>query len=609
MRYIYLFLTCVACPLLRAQDYIGAGQTAGVSVSASSQYANPDLWVDTALAIHTIDGSGMLAPDYDAGRFLMQASLGFEESHITDVRNMGYEAWIDYQMGLPIEFILPEVEHVLQIEIDSALAHGAMPEDLPGRPSYVHFNYAWWQVNMTNDDLLRHKVAAALSEILVISRLSDLSEYGDGLASFYDKLLTHAFGNYRDLLTDVTLHPCMGFYLTHLNNPKTDTAQKIRPDENYAREVMQLFTIGLYELNLNGNRKKINNEEIPTYGQDDIRELAKVFTGLGVGGVIPNMYNSEPVFGMGIYIADMTVPMKMWDEDDPSTSWRDEDQHEDGNKYFLGDTVLANVSGLHEIHQALDILFNHPNVGPFIAYRLIQRLVKSNPSPSYIRRVAEVFNNNGSGVRGDMAAVIKAILLDNEARTCPNQQGAAHSRLKEPLFRYIHFARMVDKYHPDGFYWNVNWSFYSEVQQDILASPSVFNFFLPDDTPNGPISANDLVAPEFKLHDSRTAIGYMNRMHAMCYWDGVMSNWSEYNENRTVWDYEPLMPMTRDPEVYINYLDRLFTHGSLSDSHREYIREGLFYFDPYIEWHDTELWRTRLGMYYILISPEYSIMK
>ncbi len=602
--------------------YFGGGNSTNVTVTASSSFQDPN-WPKAALPQNTVNSQGMLAPYFDAARFLHQASMGFDSADVQKVINLGIAGWINDQFGKPFTqegLLLTETRNVFDILADSLTAMG-YASAIPRRPTWKHFNYAWWQVNTFTDNLLRHRIACALSEILVISRNSDLSEYGDGLASYYDLLLTHAFGNYRDLLYDVALHPSMGFYLSHLDNPKTNLTTGTHPDENFAREFMQLFTIGLYELNLDGSHKMTGGMEIPTYDNNDIGEFAKVFTGLGIGDVVPelldpnNMYDDTAYFGMGIWKGDMTVPMQMYETDNPGTSWRDEDQHEDGPKYLLnGFVVPAGQPGLEDINDAVDNLFNHPNVGPFIGYRLIQRLVKSNPSPAYVQRVATAFNGSGpyGTSRGDMKSVIKAILLDEEARAASYQLDDTNGRLKEPLFRYTHFVKTIDKYNPNGFFWNINYNFYQDTKQDILASPSVFNFFLPDDTPNGEIHDQGLVAPEFKLHDTRTSAGYMNSAYRwsqswgdlMHTWEGEIMNHTEVN-----WVIDDLLTLAKDSEALINWYDKHLLSGLMTDKTRTIMRTALNSFESTISWHNHQENRVRMGLYLALIAPEYSVMR
>lgn len=586
-----------------AQTYIGGGNDQGIIVTASSQY-NQANWPKAASANHTINGSGLDAKEMEASRFLTQASLGFDVGHIDDVVDQGIESWIDAQIQLPQTMMLPKVEQIYQIIIDSMAVKGDAPQVDEFRPRWWDFNYAWWDQMMRNDDLLRHRVAFALSEIFVVSRKSDLSNFGDGLASYYDMLAKNAFGNYEDLLRDVTLHPVMGEYLSHLNNPKADPSKNIHPDENYAREIMQLFSIGLYELDMEGSRLTTSSGDyIPTYGQDDIREFAKVFTGLGVSGVIDNPYNGNDnlYFGRGIWVADVTQPMMMYNEE--------HDQEE--KKLLKGYTIPAGQNGMADINGAIHNLATHPNVGPFIAYRLIQRLVKSNPTGAYVARVSEVFNNNGNGVRGDMGAVVKAILMDGEARACSYLSDDKNSKLKEPLLKYVHFARAVNKSNPLDYYWNVNYEFSIWVNQDLMNSPSVFNFYLPDHQPNGDIADQGLVAPEFNLHNTLTAPGYMNQVNRwIVSWGRIMSTWEGdwMADTEVKFDIDYYKLLAADVETFINELDKVFTHGNLSVETRDLLRTSLNQLDENV--YDKYLeYRVRIGVYIILISPDYAVLR
>jgi uncharacterized protein (DUF1800 family) len=448
---------------------------------------------------------------------------------------------------------------------------------------------------MKSEDLLRQKVALALSEIFVISINSGLSDQGYGLADYYDVLLKNSFGNFEDLLYDVSVHPCMGYYLSHLNNPREIPEENIHSDENYAREIMQLFTIGLYELNQDGSRKTDSlGNWIPTYGQKDIKELAKVFTGLGVGDVVENEWTDQPYFGLDIYIADMTVPMIMYEE------W-----HQPGPKTMPdGYVIPEGQSGLQDIRDAIHQLFLHPNVGPFIGKQLIQRLVTSNPSPEYISRVSAVFADNGQGQRGDLGAVVKAILLDPEARTCAALEDEAFGKLREPFTRYTHFTKAVTMEQFYGRYWNVAYGFYEATNQIPLGSRTVFNFFLPDYQPIGPIADNELVGPEFQLHNSRTSVEYINQVNDWAVWGYVMDDWEQENPYVT-FNVDDLMDLARDPEVLVNRLDMLFTHGMLSERTREIIKDAIRPMTNGYYRYD----RVRLALYLIMISPDYAIMK
>ena len=587
-------------PIL-TQTYIGAGNDQGITISASDQYQDSN-WPKAALAGNTMNGLGLDAELSDAARFLTQASMGYENYHIDDVVNTGIDSWIDNQMQLPQTFILPKLMEIYQIRLDSMAVAGIVQNESVFRPRWWEFNYAYWDQMMRNEDLLRHRVAFALSEIFVVSRKSELQNFGDGLASFYDMLASHAFGNYENLLRDVTLHPCMGEYLSHLNNPKANPANNIHPDENYAREIMQLFSIGLYELNADGTRMVINGEFVPTYDQDDIREFAKIFTGLSVADWVPNPYGSNSIYwGKGLWTADVTKPMIMY-----------ENEHEPGPKQLLkGQVVQTGQTGMQDINDAIHNLYMHPNVGPFIAFRLIQRLVKSNPSPQYVQRITEVFNNNGNGVRGDMGAVVKAILMDGEARACTPLGDETNSKLKEPLLRYMHFARAADKYNPLDHLWNVNWNFAYSAQQDLFNSPSVFNFYLPDHQPNGDIADQDLFGPEFNIHNTLTAPGYINEVYRWTIsWGEILRTWDGafINETEVAFDLTRLMDLAKDPETLLNELDRSLAHGTLSDTTRSIVRTALDSLLPG-QWYDQLEERVRLGVYLVLISPDYAVMR
>lgn len=590
------FMAFVLGSVSQAQQKIilGGGQSQGIKVTTSHNYRAPN-WDSLASGQKTLDGSGLHGPALEASRFLAQATLGSTQADINRVVATGMESWIDEQMAIDPSYILPETRAIFDTLVRIYLERGGNPDEVPSEPYWNVFNYAWWQQVLTGEDKLRQRVALALSELLVISINSDLGNYGYGLAAYYDLFLKNAFKNYRDVLRDVTLHPCMGFYLSHLDNPKTNEEENIHPDENYAREIMQLFTIGLYALNRDGSRKvDASGNYIPTYNQNDIRELAKIFTGLGASAIKPNMYLEAPEFGIGIYLNDLTQPMKMYEE------W-----HEPGLKTILGNQEIpAGNSGMKDIDAALDILFNHPNVGPFIARHFIQRLVTSNPTPGYIDRVATAFNDNGAGVRGDLKAVIKAVLLDKEARSCATIQNPLAGMLREPIVRYTHFARAMKLEQYYNRYWNIGYEFWEKTGQSPLGAPSVFNFFLPDFQPIGAIAAQGLVAPEFQIHNTKTSVGYINQVNNWAIWDNVLWTWEEGNPPAWL-VLDELLPLARDPEVLLNRLDLLFTHGQLSDRTRSIIKSAI----SNVVWGDYRDDRIRLALYLIMISPDYAIFK
>jgi uncharacterized protein (DUF1800 family) len=378
MNKIFLFVFLSAIHInIHGQIILGSDSAQEIKVTTSSNYT-PPYWPLSATGDKTINNTGLEGKLMEASRFLSQATLGADLATIQEVAHTGIEKWIEEQMQLPRSQIKETLDAVFAEALEWYLLNGGDPEEIATRPYWTHFNYSWWENHMNSPDLLRQRIALALSEIFVVSFQSELSDQGYGLADYYDLLLQNAFGNFEELLYDVTVHPCMGYYLSHLNNPREIVEENIHPDENYAREIMQLFTIGLYELNPDGSRKTDSlGNWIPTYTQNDIKELAKVFTGLGVGGVVENPWVENPYFGLNIYIADMTQSMIMWEQ------W-----HQPGSKTIIGGyEIPAGQSGMQDIRNAIHHLFMHPNVGPFIGKHLIQRLITSNPSTEYISRI------------------------------------------------------------------------------------------------------------------------------------------------------------------------------------------------------------------------------
>ncbi|MBK8955165.1 MAG: DUF1800 domain-containing protein [Saprospiraceae bacterium] len=582
------------CPVNSQNIILGGTSNNSVKIYTSENW-QPFNRKDSCKAVSAFNGDGLVGPYYEASRFLYQATLGASEEEIRQLAFVDFGQWIDQQQKIKYRSLLDDTRDIMKEVIDWHYLTGGDSADAPSYANWLQFQYAWWNQHMLQKDRLRQRVALALSEIFVISIESDLQGFGEGLASYYDILKKHAFGNYRELLTDVSLHPTMGFFLSHLNNPKTDTAQGVRPDENYAREIMQLFSIGLLKLNPDGSPVLDSaGQTIPTYSQKEIQELAKVFTGLGIAKVVPNMYLDTAIFGMGIYLADMTVPMRMYPR-----------MHEPGEKILLdGAVVPAGQDGMQDIRSAIDILFNHPNVGPFLGKQLIQRLIKSNPSPDYVARVTQVFNDDGQGVRGNLAAVIKAILLDPEARDCDEMMSLTNGQLREPLLRYTHFTKALDIEQYYGRFWNTAYYYWQGTGHIPLASPTVFNFFSPFYSPKGDLDQLKLAGPEFQIHNSRTSIGYINQVNNWAIHDYVMNSWETDDPYATI-NTRELEDLAQDPEVLLNRLDILLTHGQLSDRTRQIIKTALepFKFGNYREE------RVRMALYLIMISPDYAIFK
>lgn len=587
-----LFLTPLAISYGQSySDFIGAGHNQNIKVTTSSTLTAE------SLGAKTISGDGLDAMKMEASRFLAQSTLGFGMDQIDNLaidQQNDFEAWLENQFSIEPTLIEPLVYSITDEVKAMRVAGGLNPDDFFG-PWAVHFNYAFWQANMINSDLLRQRIAMALSEILVISINSNLVDHGEGLANYYDIFLRNAFGNYKDILREVTLHPTMGLYLSHYNNQKTNEEANIHPDENYAREIMQLFTIGLHELNLNGTEKTQNGQPIPTYDNSDITELAKVFTGLSAGGLGDDSWSNTAFFGINFFEADKTIPMNMF-----------ENFHEKGSKTFLGNTIADGNTGIEDIDDALDIIFDHDNVAPFISKRLIQRLVKSNPSPAYIQRVARAFNNGDNGQKGDMKSVIKAILLDDEARACASLSTSNAGKLREPMLRISHAAKSMPLEEIEGRYWNAGYQMINQVKHHPLAAPSVFNFYTPDYAPNGEITDENLVAPEFKIFDSSSSINYLNMANQWFNWESLWWSWEgDYGVENPSLVYTELLDLADEPEALIHRLDIMYTHGQLSERTKSIMKEAM----TGLLWGDVNYDRVKMGLYLIFISPDYTILK
>ncbi len=599
-KHLLFFIVCFPSYFFSQQysDYLGAGHSNGITVTSSNEQSRAD-WMETASAANTVNGQGMDARLLETSRFLAQATFGTNLDYIKTVAEGSFEDWIDSQFDMNSPEMGPLVKTIYDQALLLFISKGGNPEDYNG-PDWPHFQYAWWESNIGNEDLLRQRITLALSEILVISWDSNLGGYGVGLGDYYDVLKDNAFGNFRDLLLEITLHPMMGAYLSHYNNPKSDPERNIHPDENFAREIMQLFTIGLYELNQDGSYELDGNgDRIPTYDNDDIKEFAKIFTGLGTSEVEANEYSITPDFGVGIYFAKKDLPMIMYDE------W-----HESGEKKLLnGYVVPSGQSGMKDIEDAVDHLFNHKNTGPFIALRLIQQLVKSNPSPAYISRISSVFNNS-NGVRGNMKAVIKAILLDEEARSCSWVENPTSGKLIEPMIRYFNVVRQLDLDNINNLNWNIGHRFYRATGQAPLGAQSVFNFYLPEYVPNSDFEDANLKAPEFEIHNSATSLAYINRVD---YWTNTnyssMFNVWGIELEKTPLNFEKLKYYAKDGEVLVNMLDKLFTRGQLSDETKQIIVDAIEPIQGTNSNVDYMHNRVKMGLYLILVSPDYAIIK
>ena len=436
------------------------------------------------------DNAGARTTRDDAFRLLTQATFGPIEADIEHVMAVGAEGWIDEQLALPVS-----AHHLQRWNQDNA--------DDPDGASQRTVVSSFFQEAVRADDQLRQRMTYALSQILVVST-QDLGLAGpksQSAASWLDMLAHESFGNYRDLLEAATEHPAMGTYLSTMANRKEAPPVGRIPDQNFAREVMQLFSIGLVQLNLDGTPK---DGPIDTYAAADIDGLSRVFTGYSWAG--PDKTKERFFNDPGSQAPDrLYKPMQPYGQ-----------YHSLGEKAFLGVTIPASerTDPRGDLALALDTLAAHHNVGPFLARQLIQRFVTSNPSPRYVARVAAVWNDDGQGVRGNLAAVIKAILLDGEARSPKAVADDSYGKLREPVLRLTAFLRAYGAKSDSGKYLVlITDDPGTQLAQSPLRARSVFNFYRPGYVPQGgPAQRLGLALPEMQITDESTVAGYVNFM-------------------------------------------------------------------------------------------------
>ena len=584
------------------------------------QYLYPASTVYTAPTATPLE---LTTENKEVARFLLQATYGPTFKDITDLRIKGIDAWLNEQFSLSIQ------SH--QQYLYDLRDAGVKVRNEEARESF-------WKQALTGRDQLRQRVAFALSEIFVVSELGgNLDNQPYALGSYLDTLTRNAFGNYRQLLEDVTLHQAMGRYLDMLGNDKEDVATSRTPNENYAREVLQLFSIGLYQLNSDGTFKlDAASKPISTYDQDEVKGFAKVFTGWNWGG---NTTRTD---------ATWVNPAKQYLWEYAMQPWPS--HHSTGEKLVLnGVTIPAGQTPEKDLKDALDNIFNHPNVGPFISRQLIQKLITSNPSPAYIMRVAAAFNDNGAGVRGDLKTVIRTILLDPEARgtsrapygtsrtgtqrgassrqatnrgaplvvpqqsTAPEVQNNAVTppsaqvssakavgKLREPIVRWAHLMRAFNPPTPDGRYriWYIEAPEYG-LGQSPLRSPSVFNFFEPDYSLPGVIAKSGVISPEFKLANETSVIGSVNFFRDTIY--GGHAGWTG---SPVTMDYSSYVDWAADPPKLVDQLNLIFMAGRMTDQTRTSIVTAL-----------NNMWapdtgeRLRMAIYLVTTSKEFIIQQ
>ena len=476
--------------------------------------------------------------DAEAARFLHRAKFGATEADIAAVKAQGYSAWLDAQFKSP--------RGMSGAAWLDSQGHNAVTKEAE------YFNptagdFMIWNQLLAQPDEMRQRCAFSLSQYFVVS-LNPIDGFWPPyiMAAWWNVLLDGAFGNFRELLERVTLNAGMGMYLNTKGNLKEDAKTGREPDENYAREIMQLFTIGLYELNPDGtNRLGANGKPIETYVQADVTSLAHVFTG----------YDHDMSRVKFLKVAWQNYPVLTTEfTSDPMRF--EPKNHSNRAVTFLGTTIPQGTPGPDALKIALDKLFAHPNVGPFFCRQMIQRLVTSNPSPAYVKRAADAFADNGAGVRGDMKAVWKAVLLDPEALAPADPKDAMAGKLREPVQRVLSWARTVGMNPGDGKYKIYNLSREDQgIGQSPLRSSSVFNFFRPGYVPpHTAIAKAGRQAPEFQITNETSVAGYINYLQSAV----RASSWPFFPE------YQALKPIGHDAAAVVNWFNLHLAANQLS---------------------------------------------
>jgi uncharacterized protein (DUF1800 family) len=532
-----------------------------------------------------------------ATRFLTQATFGPTPADVTHLMSMGYAAWLDEQMAMPTS-ATSHVAHWDAADVKlQAMTDGQ-------RASSGETTSSFWREALSSNDQLRQRVAFALSEIFVVSMRDSCGDnaYSRGVADYLDMLGRQAFGSYRTLIENVALHPIMGCYLSHMKNQPADTTTGRVPDENFARELMQLFSIGLYELNVNGTpRLDANNAPIETYGPADISGLAAVFTGWSwrcTQGLTDACFFSDP--GMpSQYTGNMAGYAKF---------------HSTDAKTFLGTTVGASIFATPQgsLKTALDRIASHPNVGPFLSKQLIQRLVTSNPSTDYVQRVSKAFTGSG----GNLGAMVRAILLDPEARDEAQMGSNVFGKVREPILRFTALLRATGAHSDSGFYQLTNTADENQsLGQSPLSAPSVFNFFRPGYTSPGSQSAQaGLLTPELQIANETTAAGYVNFMAGLIHhgvgrsgFDGKAARQDIQLDINTT-DQSPLMALADRPADLVEELNQLLMYGTMPRALAQKISDTVATVQA-ADTLTTRRERVRAALLLTVASPDFEVQK
>lgn len=557
-------------------------------------------------------GTGAFATEAGTSRFLTQSTFGPTSQDVARLTGTSASAWFTTEIAKPASLNVPQLQAY----------RARVPED--GDPTIAVFGttFSFWRNAIEGNDQLRQRMAFALSQILVVSNFGGetLSDIPEAISYYQDVLTRNAFGNYRDLLEEVTYSPAMGFYLTYMGNEKADLATGRMPDENYARELLQLFTVGVIQLGPNGEPMlDAQGQPIELYDNMDITGLARVFTGL-------NVY--EYPDDIGSFPEIWLRPMVEYPESVSAEP-----------KQFLNCSIPANTNTADSIDRALDCIMAHPNVGPFISRQLIQRFTTSNPDPDYVQRVAAAFDTGryvlpdstviGDGRKGDLGATLAAILFDPDVRSDSALQNTQFGKIREPLLRFTQWARAFDADASNPEYGTELWNLSEPgaLSQHPYRARSVFNFYRPGYIAPGTASgALGMTVPELQIVNATSTPGYINFIMFWAYGGQTLLDYEEIAgeitrelqipidraklESAFAPDYTDEIALANNASALVDHLDDLLAYGSLSNETKNAIVTSLE-LAPVQGPGDTQGLRDRVGLAISLVmtSPDYLVQR
>jgi uncharacterized protein (DUF1800 family) len=579
--------TTDTCPADTAGIYRVYNNGAALGKASNHRYIADYSFYQSYLAQgYALEGLKMCVPlsntekNADASRLLYQASFGARPSDIGTVVSQGTNQWINAQLNLPSSKYTPR--NWVSISRPDTCVNSSKPP-LTAESYCLRDNYSlfllqkeFFQQAINNPDQLRQRVAWALSQFFVTSGVDVQHAYG--MIDYQQMLRDEAFSNFRTLLSKVTLHGAMGRFLDMANNQKPDAARGIAPNENYAREVMQLFSIGLYQLNNDGTFKRdAGGVALDAFNEDDVESLAHVFTGWAyptVPGQTPNA-GANPNNNKG-YMEERAS------------------RHDFTQKTLLGKTIASNLSQSQRLDAALDAIFVHPNVPPFVSRFLIQQMVTGDPSPSYVDRVAKVFQNNGAGVRGDMKAVTRAVLTDVEARGA-EKWAPSYGHLSEPVLKLTRLARAMNAT-TDGLYFR---GATAGAGQNVFYAPSVFNYFPPDYA----LSKSGVNAPEFAIYNTSTALSHVNTAYSTIY-GTIAPDATVIGATGTQFNLAPYTSVANDANALLDHINEIIFANRMTAKTRGVIKTAI----DAVPASDATA-RVRMALYLSIAAPESQVLR